>query len=219
MGASLQPKAPSRQSVRVPCKAFPYKARLCPSTAPTTKSLTPWPALWPLTLAMKSQKPCSERWPLTAPSAQPRAALPTQPANGQRLVASLCASPTARCRPLYEGAAAAQATRPARATAPLQPSQLRLQARNVSANPSEEIAALASTMARRYSRRLRAGLCKPQAEQLRVSVRRPLRRPLAKPKRARPPQSSAVKLWAQAGAAATFTNVSATQLDPAAALG
>ena len=53
-----------------------------------------------------------------------------------------------------------------------------------------------------------------QAEQLRVSVRRPL----AKPKRARPPQSSAVKLWAQAGAAATFTNVSATQLDPAAAL-
>ena len=100
---------------------------------PTTKSLTPWPALWPLTLAM----------------AQPRAALPTQPANGQRLVASLCASPTARRRPLYEGAAAAQATRPARAT-PLQPSQLRLQARNVSANPSEEIAAaLASTMARR----------------------------------------------------------------------
>ena len=38
-----------------------------------------------------------------------------------------------------------------------------------------------------------------QAEQLRA------RRPLAKPKRARPPQSSAAKLWAQASAAATFT--------------
>ena len=38
-----------------------------------------------------------------------------------------------------------------------------------------------------------------QAEQLRA------RRPLAKPKRARPPQSSAAKLWAQASAAATFS--------------
>ena len=38
-----------------------------------------------------------------------------------------------------------------------------------------------------------------QAEQLRTQ------RPLAKPKRARPPQSSAAKLWAQASAAATFT--------------
>ena len=63
IGASLQSKAPSRQSVRVPCEAFPDKARLCPSSAPTT-----------LTLAMKSQKPCSERWPQTAPSAQPRCA-------------------------------------------------------------------------------------------------------------------------------------------------
>ena len=49
-------------------------------------------------------------------------------------------SPTARCRPLYEGAAAAQATTAAEQHFGLQPSQLR---------PSEEIAAaLASTMAR-----------------------------------------------------------------------
>ena len=52
-------------SGRFPCKAFPDQARLCPS-APATNSLKPWPALWPPTLAMKSQKPCSERWPVDA---------------------------------------------------------------------------------------------------------------------------------------------------------
>ena len=69
---------------------------------------------------------------------------------------SLCASPTARRRPLYEGAARGESTKQRasardcpRATL-WQPSQLRLQALNVSATPSEEIvAALATTMARR----------------------------------------------------------------------
>ena len=46
-----------------------------------------------------------------------------------------------------------------------------------------------------------------QAEQLRA------RRPLAKPKRTRPPQSSAVKLWAQASAAATFTRQTLLRLN------
>ena len=46
-----------------------------------------------------------------------------------------------------------------------------------------------------------------QAEQLRA------RRPLAKPKRARPPQSSAAKLWAQASAAATFTRQTLLRLN------
>ena len=46
-----------------------------------------------------------------------------------------------------------------------------------------------------------------QAEQLRA------RRPLAKPKRAQPPQSSAVKLWAQASAAATFTRQTLLRLN------
>ena len=46
-----------------------------------------------------------------------------------------------------------------------------------------------------------------QAEQLRA------RRPLAKPKRARPPQSSAVKLWAQASAVATFTRQTLLRLN------
>ena len=86
-------------SGRFPCKASPRKARLCPS-APATNSLKPWPALWPSTLAMKSQKPCSERWPLTAPLTQPRAALPTQPANRRRLF--LCS---------YEGAARGESTK------------------------------------------------------------------------------------------------------------
>ena len=65
--------------------------------------MKPWSALWPPTLATKSQKPRPERWPLTDPSLPPCAALPTQPASGQRLVASLCAAskrPSARCRPL-----------------------------------------------------------------------------------------------------------------------
>ena len=53
-----------------------------------------------------------------APNTRNGAAARCAASDGQRLVASLCASPTARCRPLYEGAAAAQATRPARATAP-----------------------------------------------------------------------------------------------------
>ena len=135
--------------------------------------LLPWPALWPPTLAMKSQKPCSERWPLHAPSTQPRAALPMQPANRdglspasalpRRLVADLLLAFEAD-RPrvasflrFYEGAACGESTKQhgQRATAPeqsfeLQPSQLRLQAQNVSATPSDEIAAaLASTMAKR----------------------------------------------------------------------
>ena len=122
---------------------------------------------------MKSQKPCSERWPLHAPSTQPRAALPMQPANRdglspasalpRRLVADLLLAFEAD-RPrvasflrFYEGAACGESTKQhgQRATAPeqsfeLQPSQLRLQARNVSATPSDEIAAaLASTVAKR----------------------------------------------------------------------
>ena len=76
-----------------------------------------------------------------------------------------------------------QATWPARATAPeqsfeLQPSQLRLQARNVSATPSDEIAAaLASTMARRSLEVVTAVGSAPvfaSLKQSRVSVRRPL---------------------------------------------
>ena len=46
-----------------------------------------------------------------------------------------------------------------------------------------------------------------QAKQLRA------RRPVAKPKRARPPQSRAVKLWAQASAAATFTRQTLLRLN------
>ena len=65
----------------------------------------------------------------------------------------------------------------------LQPSQLRLQAGNVAATPSVEIAAALALQP-----------SASQAEQLRA------RRPVAKPKRARPPQSSAAKLWAQASA-------------------
>ena len=209
-----------------PCKAFPDKARLCPS-APATNSLKPWPALWPPTLAMKSQKPCSERWPLHAPSTQPRAALPTQPANRdglspasalpRRLVADLLLAFEAD-RPrvasflrFYEGAACGESTKQhgQRATAPeqsfeLQPSQLRLQAQNVSATPSDEIAAaLASTMAKRS---------------LEVVTADRLRRAKTPCEAKHRDRSSAAKLWAQAGAAATFINVSATQLDPAAAL-
>ena len=167
-----------------------FKARLCPS-APATNSLKPWPALWPPTLAMKSQKPCSERWPLHAPSTQPRAALPMQPANRdglspasalpRRLVADLLLAFEAD-RPrvasflrFYEGAACGESTKQhgQRATAPeqsfeLQPSQLRL-AQNVSATPSDEIAAaLASTMAKR-------------SLEVVTAVGSAVRRPLAKP--------------------------------------
>ena len=46
-----------------------------------------------------------------------------------------------------------------------------------------------------------------QAKQLRA------RRPVAKPKRARPPQSRAVTLWAQASAAATFTRQTLLRLN------
>ena len=81
-----------------PPRNSPGSGRFCPST-PATKSLKPWPALRPPTLALKLQKPCPERWPLTAPSLQPRA-LPTQPAKGRRLVASLCASNAANGRRL-----------------------------------------------------------------------------------------------------------------------
>ena len=138
---------------------------------------------------MKSQKPCSERWPLHAPSMQPRAALPMQPANRdglspasalpRRLVADLLLAFEARRSPRRVN----QATWPARATAPeqsfeLQPSQLRLQARNVSATPSDEIAAaLASTMARRSLEVVTAVGSAPvfaSLKQSRVSVRRPL---------------------------------------------
>ena len=175
---------------------------------------------------MKSQKPCSERWPLHAPSTQPRAALPMQPANRdglspasalpRRLVADLLLAFEAD-RPrvasflrFYEGAACGESTKQhgQRATAPeqsfeLQPSQLRLQAQNVSATPSDEIAAaLASTMAKR-------------SLEVVTAVGSAVRRPSEAKHRDR---SSAAKLWAQAGAAATFINVSATQLDPAAAL-
>ena len=160
-------------SGRFPCKASFHRARLCPS-APATNSLKPWPALWPPTLAMKSQKPCSERWPLTAPLTQPRAALPTQPANRRRLF--LCS---------YEGAARGESTkqRGQRATAPEQGSSRRscafkrLQAQDVSVTPSDEIAAaLAFTMAKRLLEVVTAVGSAPvfASLQLRVSVRRPL---------------------------------------------
>ena len=163
------------------------------------------------TLAMKSQKPCSERWPLTAPLTQPRAALPTQPANRRRLF--LCS---------YEGAARGESTKQRGQRARLPQSK----APAVAAAPS-------SAFKRRMYLQLPAmkslqpwpslwpnAACskslQPSAPRrsLQASSRAASRLRAKTPSR----QSSAVKLWAQAGAAATFTSVSATQLDPAAAL-
>ena len=71
--------------------------------------------------------------------------------------------------------------------------------------PSVEIAAaLASTMAQR-SLKVGTAVGPSPAFASVTSKQLRARRPLAKPKRARPPQSSAAKLWAQASAAATFT--------------
>ena len=196
------------------------KARLYPS-APAMNSLKPWPALWPPTLAMKSQKPCSERWPLDA-----AARCASNAASEQTTaVARLCASPTARRRPLARLRSRPparrllsaflrrrsprrvnQATWPARATAPEQS----FWAPTFAAAPC--ICSLGlhygKTLARsRYSRRLRAGLCKPQAEQLRASVRRPL----AKLSAARAQRSFGLKP-AQLQLSQTFLRLNLTQL-------
>ena len=150
------------------------------------------------------------------PWAQPRTALPAQPANGQRLVAAF-ASPTARRRPLYEGAARGESTKQRasardcpRATL-WQPSQLRLQALDVSATPSKKIVAALAIWPDPCLKSLQ--LSAPLQASSRAASR-------LREDHCEAPQSSAVKLWAQAGAgaAATFPNVSATQLDAAAAL-
>ena len=153
IGASLQSKAPFLvRRVKVSHRTANWD-RSVPAVflaklfLTATKSLKPWPVLWPPTLAMKSQKPCLNNAPRCASNTA-----------SERTTArcSLCASPTARRRPLYEGAARGESTKQRasardcpRATL-WQPSQLRLQALNVSATPSEEIAAaVASAMARR----------------------------------------------------------------------
>ena len=179
--------AATRQTSLIPSKGLPFRPALCPPT-----------------LATKSQKPRPERWPLTDPSLPPCAALPTQPANGRRLVASLCATQPARGRRLVADllllAFEADRSRVAfflrrspRGIDQGQRARLPEQSFGLQAAPSSEYrveiaAALASTMA-----------------QCLLKVVTAARRPLAKPKRVRPPQCSAVKLWAQASAAANFT--------------
>ena len=100
-----------------------------------------------------------------------------------------------------------QATWPARATAPeqsfeLQPSQLRLQALQLLAIlwPDARSKSLQPSAPRR-------SLQAPSRAASRLRAKTPCE---AKHR----DRSSAAKLWAQAGAAATFINVSATQLDP-----
>ena len=173
--------------------------------------MKPWPALWPPTLATKSQKPRPERWPLTDPSLPLCAALPTQPASGQRLVASLCSQQTAvsslptSCLPLKQ---IARASHPFRARLPqskalVQPSQLCPQAENISATPSVEIAAALATMAHRSK------LLQPSAP----------RRPQADTKSACGSQARATLGSSQCSCDFHAANASATQLAPAAALG
>ena len=183
-------------SGRFPCKAFPYKAR--------TKLLKRWPALWPPTLATKSQKPRPKRWPLIDPSLPPCAALPTQPASGQRLVASLCAAskwPSARRRTLARLPQSKALSSNRRSCALERGTYLQLLALK-SLQPWPQLRPNARSKLLQPSAPRR-----PQAEQLRA------RRPHAKPKRAQPFQSSAVKLWAQASAAATFMRQTLLQLN------
>ena len=110
-----------------------------------------------------------------------------------------------------------QATWPARAPeqslAP-QPSQLRLRAGNVSATLSVEIAAaLASTMAQR-SLKVVTAVGPSLAFASLASKTAPRAKAACEAQaRARPPQSRAVKLWAQASAGATFTRQTLLRLN------
>ena len=191
------------------------------------KLLQRWPQLWP-NARSKSLQPSAPRRPLRAsqaeqlrarrPLAKPKRARPPQ-SSAAKLWAQASAAATFTRSPFYKGAHGESTKRrgqrvpQSKALSPnrrscafkrgtylqllalksLQPwPQLWPNARSKSLQPS----------APRWP--LRAS----QAKQPRV------RRPVAKPKRARPPQSRAVKLWAQASAAATFTR----QIAPAAAL-
>ena len=192
------------------------------------KLLQRWPQLWP-NARSKSLQPSAPRRPLRAsqaeqlrarrPLAKPKRARPPQ-SSAAKLWAQASAAATFTRPPFYKGARGESTKRrgqrvpQSKALSPnrrscafkrgtylqllalksLQPwPQLWPNARSKSLQPS----------APRWP--LRAS----QAKQLRA------RRPVAKPKRARPPQSRAVKLWARNFHAA---NASATQLAPAAAL-
>ena len=134
---------------------------------PRDKSVPAVEALWPPTLVTKSQKPRPERWPLTDPANGRRhvaSLCATQPANGRRLVANLLLAfevdrPHVASFLRKSPRRVDQVMWPARATVPEQsfgaptvaaaPSSEEL-----SAIPSVEIAAaLASTMAQRAQSR------------------------------------------------------------------
>ena len=78
-----------------PCKVF-----LIRQGTPATKLLKPWPALWPPTLTMKSQKPRPERWPLVAAACASNAASERTTACCQPLCNAASKRPTACRRPL-----------------------------------------------------------------------------------------------------------------------
>ena len=188
-----------------------------------------WPQLWP-NARSKSLQPSAPRRPLRAsqaeqlrarrPLAKPKRARPPQ-SSAAKLWAQASAAATFTRPPFYKGARGervpqSKALSPNRrscafkrgtylqllALKSLQPwPQLWPNARSKSLQPSAP----------------RGPLRASQAKQLRA------RRPVAKPKRARPPQSRAVKLWAQASAAATFTRqtllrLNLLQLRPALAI-
>ena len=186
---------------------------------------------------MKSQKPCSERWPLHAPSTQPRAALPMQPANRdglspasalpRRLVADLLLAFEAD-RPrvasflrFYEGAARGESTKQHGQRARLPQSKaLSSNRRSCAFKRGMYLQLLAMKSLQPWPPLwpdARSKSLQPSAPRrsLQASSRAASRLRAKTPCEAKHrDRSSAAKLWAQAGAAATFINVSATQLDP-----
>ena len=134
---------------------------------------------------------------------------PLRNANGRRLLPTSC-SPLKQIARVSREGARGESTKRCGQRAGLPQSTLR--APTVAAAPSSNLQLLALKSLQPWPQLwpdARSKLLQPsaprrplrasQAEQLRA------RRPPAKPKRARPPQSSAAKLWAQASAAATFS--------------
>ena len=126
-----------------------------------------------------------------------------QPANGRQLVAELLLA--------FEAAKETAASRPSdgqRARLP-QSKALGSNRRSCALKRGTYLQLLAFKLLRPWPQlwphaRSKSAPCRPK--QLRT-------RPLAKPKRAKPFQSSAVKLWAQASAAATFTRQTLLRLN------
>ena len=190
------------------------------------KLLQRWPQLWP-NARSKSLQPSAPRRPLRAsqaeqlrarrPLAKPKRARPPQ-SSAAKLWAQASAAATFTRPPFYKGARGESTKR--RGQRVVQSKALSPNRRSCAFKRGTYLQLLALKSLQPWPQlwpNARSKSLQPSAPRwpLRASQAKQLRarRPVAKPKRARPPQSRAVKLWAQASAAATFTRQTLLRLN------